>query len=692
MTYWKQISALLIGCVFGANPIFSQEAKQLEEVTVVASRTTNNAEGYTTNLRGTNIAKGKPTSEVLSFLPNISRENGNFKINGLAVSEIYVDGVKLSDITELNNIPGELIDKVQVKYLAGSDQNAALSGGTIMITLRRPPEGGYYGNVTLNADWYRSCGFGNEGVSGLLNYRYKNLSVYDKVYVGTDKLEDNSEQWLTGPDLNVLLEETSKSYVFNLRNRLSLTQQFKSGSQLGGSYLIATDRPRPTSSTIGDNIVSSLAKRINTLVQEGTVKFALPLNNRGASMELTADYYNRHSDDNAKYFIDNGLIGSQTDESNLNLWKVKADFLYPRSRKLAWKFGASAQWITSEFTPSAVIESNRFELSDIQTETTGFTPIVYAAAQGMVWKLRYSAGLNWQLNRIGYTDRDQHVSNHNTQWSINPTVQVMMPFGARMNHAVMLNYKRTLSDIPYTAISPIINWSDTYNYTVGNPNLKAQSADMVMSGLSLFRNKLNFTAVYAHTHNRLYWQTFQDSSNPDIFYTKPINISGQDMWGLGVEWMESPTKWWRFKMSGRVEITPENNTIGGVLYNKTQFKEYFYFNNNFSFSNGWGGMLNATFEPTHRNLDRTYHAVYDVTGRIYKSLLNNKLQVAIDFTAIGNRRKLYRQVGANKVSYKYTTPVQNIGISVAWNFSGGKKVNVDVVDGIQDYHETKDNR
>lgn len=692
MNYQKLSTAILVGFILGINPTFAQKSKELQEVTVVASRTTNNAEGYTTNLKGANIAKGKPTTDVLGFLPNISHENGNFKINGLAVSEIYVDGVKLSDISELNNIPGEMIDKVQVKYLAGSDQNAALSGGTIMITLRRPPEGGYYGNVALNADWYRSCGFGNEGVSGLFNYRYKNLSIYDNLYIGADKLEENSEQWLTGPDLNTVIEETSKSHGFNLRNRLSLTQQFKSGAQLGGSYLIATTRPRPTSSSIVNETLSSFDKRSNMLAQEGTIKFSLPLNNRGTSMELTADYYNRHSDDNANYLIDNELIGSQADESNLNLWKVKADFLYPHSRKLAWKFGASAQWITSEFTPSAVVESNRFELSDIPTKTTGFTPIVYAAAQGMVWKLRYSAGLNWQLNRIGYTDREQHVTNHNTQWSINPTVQVMMPFGARMNHAVMLNYKRTLSDIPYTAISSVINWADAYNYSVGNPNLKAQSADMVMAGLSLFRNKLNFTAVYAHAHDRIYWQTFQDPSNTDVFYTKPVNISGQGVWGIGAEWMEAPVKWWRFKLSGRVEITPENTTINGVLYNKTRFKEYFYFNNNFTFSNGWGGMLNANFEPTFRTLDRTYHAVYNVSGQIYKTFLGDNLQVALDFTAVGNRRKLDRQVGANKVSYKYTTPVQYIGISVAWNFSGGKKVDVNVVDGIQEYRETKDNR
>ncbi len=173
---------------------YAQKEHQLQEVTVVASRTTNNAEGYTTNLRGMDIAKGKPAVDVLGFLPNISCEQGTFKINGLAVSEIYVDGIKLSDISELDNIPGERIDKVQVKYLAGSNQNAALSGGTIMITLRRPPEGGFYGSINVNADWHRACDFGNEGIGGMFNYRYKNLSVYDNLYLGANKYKETAEQ------------------------------------------------------------------------------------------------------------------------------------------------------------------------------------------------------------------------------------------------------------------------------------------------------------------------------------------------------------------------------------------------------------------------------------------------------------------------------------------------------------------
>lgn len=670
----------------------AQKEHHLQDVTVVASRTTNNAEGYTTTLRGTDVAKGKPAADVLPFLPNISRESGNFKINGLAVSEIYVDGVKLSDISELDNIPGEMIDKVQVQYLAGADQNAALSGGTIRITLCRPPEGGFYGSVTANADWYRSCGFGNEGVGGMFNYRYKNLSVYDNLYLGAFKLEENAEQWQTGPAFQTVITEITNSRGFDFRNRLSLTQQFNSGAQLGGSYLISMYRPRPTSFSMSDNMVSAIDKRINTIAQEGTLKFSLPLNKRGAAMELIADYFNRSSNEHADYSMENNVVGATYDKSNLNLWKFKADFLYPRSRRLSWKFGASVQWISSTFTPSATLENDRFNVSDIPTETTGVTPIVYAAAQGMFWKLRYSAGINWQLNRISYENRDAGVKNHNTQWAINPTIQIMMPFGSKMNHALMLNYKKTLSDIPYSAISSVINWDNAYSYTVGNPDLKAQSADMVMAGLSLFRNKINVTTIYAHSHDRIYWETFQSTDNPDVFYTKPVNISGQGVWGIGAEWIEAPLKWWKFKLSGRIEITPENTTIANIHYGKTRLKEYFYFNNNFRFSNGWEGMVNVNFEPTYRTLDRTYHAVYNVNGQIYKSFLNDNLQVAVDFTPIGNRRKLDRYAGMNKVSYKYTTPVQYVGLSFTGNFSGGRQVNVNVVDGIQDYHETKDNR
>lgn len=120
--------------------VLKKDVKLLEEVVVMAQRTKHDATGYTVHLRSSEIVKGKQSSEALVFLPGVSKEDGRFKINGLVVSEIYVDGVKLSNFAELDNLPADMIDKVKVNYLAGSNQNAAMSGGTINKCVGRLPE------------------------------------------------------------------------------------------------------------------------------------------------------------------------------------------------------------------------------------------------------------------------------------------------------------------------------------------------------------------------------------------------------------------------------------------------------------------------------------------------------------------------------------------------------------------------
>ena len=60
-------------------------------------------------------------------------------------------------------------------------------------------------------------------------------------------------------------------------------------------------------------------------------------------------------------------------------------------------------------------------------------------------------------------------------------------------------------------------------------------------------------------------------------------------------------------------------------------------------------------------------------------MCKDKLQLTLTFNALGDRRKYDRYANGNKVTYNYTTPVQNIGISLVWRFFGGKSVNVNAV-------------
>ena len=680
--------------------VMKENAMMLEEVSVVASRTQHDATGYTVNLRSSEIAKGKQSSDALAFLPGVSNEDGNYKINGLPVSEIYVDGVKLASSDELKNLPADMIDKVKVKYLAGSNQNAAMTGGTIEISLRQPLQGGYYGAVTGGATLYPSYGFSNENVGGIIYYRYKNLSIYDNLSLKFNQPEETAEQtiWNQTTDLRSEIEEETKYKGHAINNRLSLTQQINDKNSIGGSYYIATNKLKTSSYTLERDmnaIQSAIDGESSYLDQEATLKYTSLLSERGTTLEIIGDYFNRQSDSRCDYSYSDNTSNVSEDESSLNMYKLSVDLTDPRGQKLVWKYGASVQYITSDYTPmlGTTDDTGRFQTSLIPTQTSGLTPLAYLSAMGQIWKMRYSVGVNWQLNKIRYETLDDGSKSSDVQWGINPTVQMMMPLGESGKHALMFNYKRTLDDIPYAAISSTIRWSDPYNYTVGNPDLKSPTADMVIAGASLFRNLLNLTAVYLHTKDNIYWETKQSSAASDLFYTTPVNLPSANMYGIGAEINWSPVKPWTMKLSGRLEIHPEDITLGGVYYGDTRLRQYYAMYNTFGFNHGWGGMLNLMYEPAYKTYDRTYHTVYNIGGQIYKTMCKDKLQLTLSFNVLGDRRKYDRYANGNKITYNYTTPVQNIGISFVWRFSGGKSVNVNAVEnGSQSFKAVKDIR
>ena len=676
--------------------VLKEDSKMLDEVAIVASRTQYDARGYMVNLCSSAIAKGKQAPDALAFLPGISKEDGSYKINGLKVSEIYVDGVKLTSSDELKNIPADIIDKVKVNYLAGANQNAANAGGTIEITLHKPSERSYYGSLWGGAEYHPSYGFSNENLGGLIYYRYKNLSIYDNLSLDFFQPEETAKQSIWDPTkgMRTEIDEKTKYRWHTFRNRLSLTHNINDKSYLGGSYYIATNKDKTITKDKGATGLSSVDARSSYLIQEATLKYnTSSLSQRGTTLEMIGDYYNRQSDNKSNYTYAQNPSSMSEDKTTVCMSKFSVDLTDPRNQKLVWKYGASLQYITSKYTPivGAVDGSDRFQTSQVATRTSGLTPLVYASAMGQIWKIQYSAGANFQLNRIWYKTLDDGETSTDAQWGINPTVQLMMPLDNSGKHALMLNYKRTLDDIPFSAISSTIRWTDPYNYTVGNPDLKAQTVDIVIAGVSMFCNLLNLNAMYARAKNTIHWETRQSPTALDVFFISPINLPTKNSYGVGAEVNWSPLKPWTMKLSGRYEICPENLTLGGVYYGKTRLRQYYDMYNTFSFQHGWGGMLNINYEPTFKNYDRTYYAVWNVYGQIYKSLCKDKLQLTLTFNALGDRRKYDRQANGCKITFDYTTPVQSIGISLRWNFSGGKNQKYNVVNNSsQNYNEVKD--
>lgn len=489
--------------------VMKEDTEMLDEVVIIASRTEYDATGYTVNLKSADIAKGKSTSDALAFLPNVTKEEGSFKINGIAVSEIYVDGVRLTSPDELSNIPAERIEQVKINYMAGVRQDASMTGGTIDITLSRPPEGGYYGSLSAGGE-YQNYGYGADA-GAMFYYRYKDLSIYDNLYFNANDSDETGWQATSGTDGSLISrrEERSDIIFWNLSNRLSLNQQIGKHNNLGISYYIGYSDSSPMTETVSDeNGQESSVRGDNSyLNQEVTLKYSSTLNDRGTSMNITADWLGRrHSSDYTYSYTGQSDDRSVTATSS-DLWKLSADFRDPISGKLGLDYGLSVQYITSAYDPEDFSgSSDRFYVSQIPTRTAGITPLAYFSASGMLWSvIRYSIGINFQMNLIEYqTLEGSRETFRNIQWGINPSLQVMAPLDKQGKHAVMLNYKRTLDGIPYDAISTTVKWIDPYNYSIGNPDLKAPTGDMVMLGLSLAQNMVNIAGVYMHSANSIY--------------------------------------------------------------------------------------------------------------------------------------------------------------------------------------------
>lgn len=440
--------------------ILREDANALKGAKITASRIKQDAQGYIVNLRSSDLVKGKQTSDVLTFLPGVSKEDGAYKIHGLAVSDIYVDGVKLPSLDELDNIPADMIDKAKVNFLAGNDQNAALTGGRIEIFLRRPPRGGFYGSMTGGLTVYPSYGFNNERAGAVLYGRYKNLSIYNNFSMNFNQPEETAKQtiWNQTENTHEQTDESIISHGHIIKDRFSLSASLNKKNTFGGSYYIATNKLNTTTGSLfQDKLIQSDIHRISTyLEQEVTLKNTTVLKPNGMTLECVGDYFNRHDNSNSNYLYGKTPLTTSEDKSSLNMYKFAMDVTDACNPKHIWKYGASIQYITSEYTPTTrdTEDLTRFQTSQTPTRASGWTPLAYFTAMGQLWKMMYNAGVNLQVNRISYKILPDGTTSSSTQWGFNPTVQLMMPFGKNGKHALMLNYKRTLDEIPMLPFHP----------------------------------------------------------------------------------------------------------------------------------------------------------------------------------------------------------------------------------------------
>ncbi len=619
-----------------------------------------------------------PTSDMLSTLPHISLKNSSYCIDGQPTTNIYIDGQLIHSLSELCHITSDMVSKVRIEYATRS----------IHITLRKPKSGGFYGSLDGMAEFLRHNGNSASSFGAVWYSRHGGLSIYDRY--GSEMNEETC-QFIYSPGSEDLIEGYIDPSSTQLANRISLTQQFNTRHSLGVSYYVARHKMNATSNSSSRMPYTSYYEGTNHYNDnEVTLNYDASLGRRDVELHVIGDYYSRATSTNNLNLYGAG-VGTESGESpSIQMGRFSMEIARKATPRMKWRAGVDIRGFSSLYDPSHFV-SNFQGVNTLtqQLKVEGMMPRAFAELQGLCHRLQWSAACHIQANLASYEYKGQHPQNWH-QSSISPQVQLLYPFGRDNSHHATLRYRHELQDVPYAAMSPIVQWSDTYNYSVGTPALQAPSHHSLTLGASLWNDALNLSATYLHQHNEIFWQSYLSNDSRTLLHTSPTNLSHTQMLTFHAEGRWHPLDGWLLKAEGTIDLRPEDEVMQGNHYDELRWRHHYALLNDIHLSGDWSITLNFSIQPTYRIYNRTYHTLYDVRGEVSKTFLRKRLLCAIQFDALGNRRHLDRKIGDVTTCYRYTSPVQMVGFHLTWLFSGGRHVKVGTTEGGQQYQEMRD--
>lgn len=659
--------------------VLKENTQLLSEVAIVGKRIKYKSNGYSINLKNENLTKGKQATELLAFLPGVTIDKESIKILSQSPHAIYVDGVRIQNNSELENISASQIEAIEIDYLASVSENANARGGIIKVKLKKEKQGGYSGYFRGTANILTHYGYQGESLNNSFSAKYGKLSIRNNVsYNHRLFLEDAHENHFFKRE-EKYIESTGemrdwKKYFYD---RLSLTFDFSKKHSLGVSGLFYTDRDQIKTAT---SYMEDETKH-NSLLHSPTNKdkYQAVLNytwniKHGHDFSITADYLQNNMEMNQQEIADkkDNRISHTTQQTDM--LRVRPVFT-TQTKYGELSLGGEMQYIDYEdyiYTTEGLISSMK-----------GYQPALYANySSNYKQKLRYEIGIRYQGNLMDVKTMD--LANENKDWGFCPMVSLMYMINPQKGHIVNLQYKRMMEELPYSVISTYKRYESPHSYVVGNPALISPTTDQLMAIMGLF-NKITFMTGYVRVANQIYYATGIAPETSNVSYTTPRNGDFQNVFIFGLEGNVKPFKWWQMKANANMVI---NSAKTDIYHVKGQERWSFSLNNDFDFGKTFGSTLSAQYEPDSHYLDATMKSVCSIYGSVYKNFFKNQLECKFDFTLYRKGREIITDTKEYTLVHLNNTKEEKVSLSLTWRFKGGKKVKVNQgAKSIQDYYQ-----
>ena len=530
---------------FDGSPIKMVEASQMLGELVVKStlpKTRVKGDAMRTTVEGTILEKAGTVSDALARLPMVEAErDGAVKVLGRGDAEVYINGRRVQDMSELSRLRSDQIQHVDVVQNPGA-RYAATTKAVVRIQLKKAQGEGfsfrdyasfsyqYTHTITndLNVN-YRTGGFDITASFWAGRFGHEGYQSNDLTYfVGPDRFVSHTSQksgnvwkgWSPQLQVNYMLNENHSFGAFYKYDRHpsgKLDSHFITDNYENGAFTEHSE------SDIWQN--DHFRKHIFNMYYNGKVgQLGIDFNVDGLFDDTkTPGSTTEHTalPDNADAHVTR-TIDSNTNSGN-DFWATKLIFSYPvwqGNLSVGGEYSNNHRTDAYSFTASDAVPVKATDTKIDESSTAAFAE--FGRAFGKVYA---QLGLRFEHLKTDYYNfgqREDEVCRDYGDWF--PSAVVSVPVGKVQ---MSLSYRRDIQRPGYSNLTSSTYYFNRYTYQSGNPYLKPTYTHSLV--LNAAYKWMNMTVNYGRIKDAFTMSTepFPGSEDPLISLVRPINTKDE---------------------------------------------------------------------------------------------------------------------------------------------------------------------
>ena len=516
-----------------------EDAQMLGEVVVKSQlpKTLVKGDAMRTTVAGTILEKAGTVNDALSKIPSLEAErDGAVKVLGRGDAEVYINGRRVQDNSELSRLRSDQIQHVDVVQNPGA-RYAASTKAVVRITLKKAQgEGFSFQNYLSGIYQYDHTLTNNLDV----NYRKGGLDITASFWAGryghTKSLQENTLTYYAGPDkiegvstqeskkiwkgwspqlqVNYMLDENHSFgafYKYDRHPNSDFNSMFYTDSYENGIF-----KERSESHIIQEDM---FRKHIFNAYYNGKVgQLSIDLNVDGLFDDTQSPSNTHEVTTETGGSPVNRSIESTTVSSN-NFWASKLIFGYP-----VWQGNFS---LGGEYTYNHRTDAYDFKATDAvpvkttDTEINEKSAAAFAEYGRQFGKVFAQVGLRYEHltnDYFNFGKKEDEVCRDYGDWF--PTAVISAPVGKVQ---LSLSYRRDIERPNYANLTSSTVYINRYTYQSGNPYLKpTYTHSLVLNGAYKW---MNLTLNYARIKDAETMSTepYPGSADPFVSLVRPIN-------------------------------------------------------------------------------------------------------------------------------------------------------------------------